>query len=192
MLPWRDRHHPRVSGRKGVLPPGVRRPRLYLLDHYSSPSSVPIARSTALLAASSVSQARAQAPQRGRFIKAMRNGRVSPQTAPAPVKRPRTVTGASIAYERSAMTVPIEDYALIGDCKTASALLPMICWLWVTKNRSPAQGAVGVLSGDSAGAPANFSMRGFSGPQVNVLYNGIWAGPTDITSRWMDTGRQRR
>jgi iron complex outermembrane receptor protein len=50
-----------------------------------------------------------------------------------------------------------------------------------------AQGAVGVLSGDSAGAPANFSMRGFSGPQVNVLYNGIWTGPTDITSRWMDT-----
>jgi iron complex outermembrane recepter protein len=50
-----------------------------------------------------------------------------------------------------------------------------------------AQGAVGVLAGDSAAAPANFSMRGFSGPQVNVLYNGIWAGPTDITSRWMDT-----
>jgi iron complex outermembrane recepter protein len=44
-----------------------------------------------------------------------------------------------------------------------------------------AQGAVGVLAGDSAGAPANFSMRGFSGPQVNVLYNGIWTGPTDIT-----------
>ena len=50
-----------------------------------------------------------------------------------------------------------------------------------------AQGAVGVLSGDSAGAPANFSMRGFAGPQVNVLYNGIWTGPADITSRWMDT-----
>jgi iron complex outermembrane receptor protein len=50
-----------------------------------------------------------------------------------------------------------------------------------------AQGAVGVLAGDSAGAPANFSMRGFSGPQVNVLYNGIWTGPADLTSRWMDT-----
>src|SRR4029077_7412538 len=43
------------------------------------------------------------------------------------------------------------------------------------------------LGGDSAGAPANFSMRGFAGPQVNVLYNGFWTGPTDITSRWMDT-----
>src|SRR3984893_13862525 len=50
-----------------------------------------------------------------------------------------------------------------------------------------AQGAVGVLAGDSAGAPANFSMRGFAGSQANVLYNGIWTGPADITSRWMDT-----
>jgi iron complex outermembrane recepter protein len=50
-----------------------------------------------------------------------------------------------------------------------------------------AQGAVGVLAGDSAGAPANFSMRGFSGSQVNVLYNGISTGPADITSRWMPT-----
>ncbi len=51
-----------------------------------------------------------------------------------------------------------------------------------------AQGAVGVLSGNFAGAPASFSMRGFSGSQVNILYNGIWTGPGDITSRWMDTG----
>src|SRR3984957_4763747 len=50
-----------------------------------------------------------------------------------------------------------------------------------------AQGAVGVLAGDSAGAPANFSMRGFSGSEVNVLYNGISTGPADITSRWMAT-----
>jgi iron complex outermembrane receptor protein len=50
-----------------------------------------------------------------------------------------------------------------------------------------AQGAVGVLSGDSAGAPANFSMRGFSFGEVNTLYNGIWTGPSDITARWMGT-----
>ena len=50
-----------------------------------------------------------------------------------------------------------------------------------------AQGAVGVLAGDAGGAPANFSMRGFSFGEVNVLYNGIWTGPSDITSRWMDT-----
>jgi iron complex outermembrane recepter protein len=50
-----------------------------------------------------------------------------------------------------------------------------------------AQGAVGVLAGDSAGAPANFSMRGFSGSEVNILYNGISTGPAGITSRWMAT-----
>ncbi|MFZ3338467.1 MAG: TonB-dependent receptor, partial [Xanthobacteraceae bacterium] len=50
-----------------------------------------------------------------------------------------------------------------------------------------AQGAVGVLSVDAAGAPANFSMRGFSFSEVNTLYNGIWTGPSDITSRWMGT-----
>jgi iron complex outermembrane receptor protein len=55
-----------------------------------------------------------------------------------------------------------------------------------------AQGAVGVLSGDSAGAPAGFSMRGFTYGEVNVLYNGIWIGPQDITSRIMDTSNLDR
>lgn len=50
-----------------------------------------------------------------------------------------------------------------------------------------AQGAVGVLAEDSAGAPANFSIRGYTGPAVNTLYNGIWIGPSDITNRVMDT-----
>jgi iron complex outermembrane receptor protein len=55
-----------------------------------------------------------------------------------------------------------------------------------------AQGAVGVLSGDAAGAPAGFSMRGFSFGEVNVLYNGIWIGPQSITSRVMDTANLDR
>src|ERR1700722_15631611 len=50
-----------------------------------------------------------------------------------------------------------------------------------------AQGAGGVLSGDAAGAPGGFSMRGFSFGEVTVLYNGIWIGPQSITSRVMDT-----
>jgi iron complex outermembrane recepter protein len=50
-----------------------------------------------------------------------------------------------------------------------------------------AAGAVGVLAVDVAGAPAGFSMRGFSFGEVTVLYNGIWIGPQSITSRVMDT-----
>jgi len=50
-----------------------------------------------------------------------------------------------------------------------------------------AAGAVGVLALYVAGAPAGFSMRGFSFGEVTVLYNGIWIGPQSITSRVMDT-----
>jgi iron complex outermembrane recepter protein len=50
-----------------------------------------------------------------------------------------------------------------------------------------AYGAVGVLSADVGGAPATFAMRGFTFGEVNVLYNGIWIGPGNITSRVMDT-----
>jgi iron complex outermembrane recepter protein len=55
-----------------------------------------------------------------------------------------------------------------------------------------AQGAVGVLSGDAAGAPGGFSMRGFTFSSVNVLYNGISIGPQGITSRVMDTSNLDR
>jgi iron complex outermembrane receptor protein len=51
-----------------------------------------------------------------------------------------------------------------------------------------AKGAVGVLDLDSSGAPANFSIRGFTYGAVNVLYNGISIGVASDTSRWMDTG----
>ena len=50
-----------------------------------------------------------------------------------------------------------------------------------------AAGAVGVTSGDAGGSFGAFSMRGFTGSRVSVLYNGIWIGPQDITSRIMDT-----
>jgi iron complex outermembrane receptor protein len=55
-----------------------------------------------------------------------------------------------------------------------------------------AQGAVGVLSGDAGGAFGSFSMRGFTGSSINTLYNGIWIGPQDITSRVMDSANLDR
>ncbi len=55
-----------------------------------------------------------------------------------------------------------------------------------------AQGAVGVTAGDGPAEPAAFSMRGFSGSQINTLYNGIKIGPQNMTSRVMDTGNLER
>jgi iron complex outermembrane receptor protein len=54
-------------------------------------------------------------------------------------------------------------------------------------NTEVVNGAVGALSIDAAGAPANFLMRGFTFGEVNVLYNGISTGPQNITGRVMDT-----
>ena len=51
-----------------------------------------------------------------------------------------------------------------------------------------AKGVVGVLDIDSSGAPAGFSMRGFTFGEVNVLYNGISIGQSSDTTRLMDTG----
>src|SRR4051812_14660407 len=55
-----------------------------------------------------------------------------------------------------------------------------------------AQAAVGVTAGDSPGAPASFSMRGFTGDQLNTLYNGIRIGPSSMTGRIMDTANLDR
>jgi iron complex outermembrane receptor protein len=50
-----------------------------------------------------------------------------------------------------------------------------------------AEAMVGVLGADPPGAPATFSMRGFTGDQLNTLYNGIRVGPSNMTGRPTDT-----
>jgi iron complex outermembrane receptor protein len=50
-----------------------------------------------------------------------------------------------------------------------------------------AEAFVGVIGADPPGAPATFSIRGFSGDQINTLYNGIRVGPSNMTGRPMDT-----
>ena len=50
-----------------------------------------------------------------------------------------------------------------------------------------AEAMVGVLGADPPGAPATFSMRGFSGDQLNTLYNNIRVGPSNMTGRPMGT-----
>jgi iron complex outermembrane receptor protein len=54
------------------------------------------------------------------------------------------------------------------------------------------QGAVGVTAGDFPAEPAAFSLRGFSGSQINTLYNGIRTGPQNMTSRVMDSANLER
>jgi iron complex outermembrane receptor protein len=125
-------------------------------------------------------------------------------TQHGPVKKPRTEAAAPAAPSKDQTPplagIPITPLNTVTQSATRLGL-PIIetpATVEVVNQRTmemqgyrtttdTAQGAVGVLAGDSAGAPANFSMRGFAGPQVNVLYNGIWTGPADITSRWMDT-----
>jgi iron complex outermembrane receptor protein len=50
-----------------------------------------------------------------------------------------------------------------------------------------AKAATGVIGGDAPGAPAIFSMRGFTGDQISTLYNGIPIGPSTMTGRPMET-----
>jgi iron complex outermembrane receptor protein len=129
-------------------------------------------------------------------------------TQHGPVKKPRTEAAAPAAPSKDQTPplagIPITPLNTVTQSATRLGL-PIIetpATVEVVNQRTmemqgyrtttdTAQGAVGVLAGDSAGAPANFSMRGFAGPQVNVLYNGIWTGPADITSRWMDTAKPR-
>ena len=50
------------------------------------------------------------------------------------------------------------------------------------------KGFAGVTAGEAPGAPSVISMRGFSGDQINTLYNGIKIGPSTMVGRPMDTG----
>lgn len=59
--------------------------------------------------------------------------------------------------------------------------------LGIRTTTDAAKAAVGVTGGDAPGAPAIFSMRGFSGDQISTLYNGISVGPSTMTGRPMDT-----
>jgi iron complex outermembrane recepter protein len=54
-------------------------------------------------------------------------------------------------------------------------------------NEETAAGAVGVVAFDPASASGGFSMRGFHGDEMNILYNGINLGAQDLTGRTMST-----
>src|SRR5262249_41891796 len=99
-------------------------------------------------------------------------------------QRPATpLNGNAVAASASRLGLPIREIPASVDVVSQQQIREQ----GYRTTTETAQGAVGVLSGDAAGAPAGFSMRGFSYSEVNVLYNGISTGPQSITSRWMDT-----
>jgi iron complex outermembrane receptor protein len=114
----------------------------------------------------------------------------TPQGAPAPPVAPAPGLAGipatplnTVATSASRLGLPVIETPASVDIVTAQTIADQ----GYRTTTDTAQGAVGVLAGDAGGAPANFSMRGFVGNEVNTLYNGIWTGPSDITSRWMGT-----
>jgi iron complex outermembrane receptor protein len=96
---------------------------------------------------------------------------------------PTPLNGNLVATSASRLGIPVHEMPASVDIVTRQQIQEQ----GYRTTTEAAQGAVGVLSGDLGGAPAVFSMRGFTGSAVNTLYNGIWIGPGDITSRIMET-----
>ena len=102
---------------------------------------------------------------------------------PAPAQTPTPLNGNAVAASATRLGLPVRETPATVEVVDRQAMVEQ----GYRTTTETAQGAVGVLSGDSAGAPAGFSMRGFTYGEVNVLYNGISIGPQSIASRWMDT-----
>ncbi len=96
---------------------------------------------------------------------------------------PTPLNGNLVATSASRLGLPVHEMPASVDIVTRQQMQEQ----GYRTTTEAAQGATGVLSGDLGGAPAVFSMRGFTGGAVNTLYNGIWIGPGDITSRIMET-----
>ncbi len=120
-------------------------------------------------------------PKRGK--RAARNTAAKP--VPAPVNEPAPTPLNSNVVAGSASRLGLTAHEMPASVEVVSQQT-MREQGYRTTTESAA-GAVGVLSGDAAGAPAGFSMRGFTFSEVTVLYNGIWIGPQGLTSRMMDT-----
>ncbi len=120
-------------------------------------------------------------PKRAR--RAARNLAAKPAPLPASDSAPTPLNGNLVAGSASRLGLTVHETPASVDIVTQ----PTMREQGYRTTTETAQGAVGVLAGDAAGAPGGFSMRGFSFGEVTTLYNGIWIGPQSITSRVMDT-----
>src|SRR5579863_10465414 len=133
-------------------------------------------------------QGPSSAPTGRRIAKPKKTPRAAPSTAggPAPFGGltgiPMTPLNA-VAASASRLGLPVLQTPASVDIVTQQTMQDQ----GYRTSSEIGKGAVGVLDLDSAGAPANFSMRGFTFGAVNVLYNGISIGVASDTTRVMDT-----
>lgn len=136
-----------------------------------------------------VSGQRPQKPAKGKKSGATTATRTQPSPAPAVPPEQAPLAGVpmtplnSVAANSSRLGLPVVETPASVDIVTQQTMQDQ----GYRTSAEIAKGAVGVLDLDSAGAPANFSMRGFSFGAVNVLYNGISIGVASDTTRVMDT-----
>jgi len=107
----------------------------------------------------------------------------APNTPPNPLAGIPMTPLNTVATSASRLGLPILETPASVDVVTQQAMQDQ----GYRTTTEIAKGAVGVLDLDSSGAPANFSMRGFTFGEVNVLYNGISIGVASDTTRVMDT-----
>jgi iron complex outermembrane recepter protein len=135
-----------------------------------------------------VSGQRPQKPAKGKKSGTTNAARTQPSTAPvAPPEAPLAGVPMtplnSVASSSSRLGLPVLQTPASVEIVTQQTMQDQ----GYRTSAEIAKGAVGVLDIDSAGAPANFSMRGFTFGAVNVLYNGISVGVASDTTRVMDT-----
>jgi iron complex outermembrane recepter protein len=133
------------------------------------------------------------APRRKPARPAQAGTQTETQAEPAPAPAPAS-------GDRSATTTPLntETVTEVGSrlgltprqtpATVEIANQPLLQERGLRTTTEAAEAFVGVTAADAPGAPASFSMRGFTGTQINTLYNGIWIGPSEMTGRIMDTG----
>lgn len=138
-------------------------------------------------------------PSTPRTAPAISPGNQKPRTARrATGRRPTAPIAARPTNPPAGDTTPLNTAAVAGvssrlgiSARETPATVEVISQqtmqdLGIRTTTDVAKAAVGVTGGDAPGAPAIFSMRGFSGDQLNTLYNGIPIGPSTMTGRPMD------
>jgi iron complex outermembrane recepter protein len=107
----------------------------------------------------------------------------APSTSPAPPPTTPSPNLDAVANSATRLGLTVQDSPASVDVVNQQTIQDQ----GYHTNVDTVKGAVGVDAIDLGGAPAGFSMRGFTGDEINILYNGINLGPQDLTGRVMST-----